>query len=108
MMGDTSVARTSSMPASRAVPRFWSRRVSAEKFSLGMLGALVMVMSAFVLAGFPTTRTFTVFFANSSMAFPWPSKMAAFACNKSLRSMPLPLGLAPTSSAMSASVNAAS
>lgn len=100
-----------------------------------MLGALVMVMSAFVLAGFPTTRTFTVFFANSSMAFPWPSKMAAFACgrglvtvgdtaratnatractvlnptcNKSLRSMPLPLGLAPTSSAMSASVNAAS
>src|SRR5829696_1372123 len=41
--------------ASCAIARLWSRRVSAENRSGGMLGALVFAISALVLAGFPVT-----------------------------------------------------
>jgi hypothetical protein len=43
--------------------RFWSRRVSAVKFCFGIVGAEFYAINAFVLAGFPTTQTLTVFFA---------------------------------------------
>lgn len=39
-----------------------------------------MVMKALVLAGLPTTSTFTSLLAYCSRARPWPSKMAALAC----------------------------
>src|SRR3954466_12123571 len=41
--------------ASWEIARLWSRRVSAEKRSCGMSGALVMAISALVLAGLPVT-----------------------------------------------------
>ena len=43
------------LAASWLIARLWSRRVSAEKRSRGMSGALVIAMSALVLAGLPVT-----------------------------------------------------
>src|SRR6185503_949635 len=43
------------LAASCARDRLWSRRVSAEKRSRGMSGALLMAMRALVLAGLPVT-----------------------------------------------------
>ena len=40
------------------VARFWSSRVSAEKFSFGIDGAQVDAIKAFVFAGLPTTNTY--------------------------------------------------
>src|SRR5262249_3760397 len=45
--------------ASWLIARLWSRRVSAENRSRGMSGALVIAISAFVLAGLPVTPTRT-------------------------------------------------
>jgi len=42
----------------------------AVKFFFGIEGANLDAINAFVLAGFPTTRTFTVFLATLSRADP--------------------------------------
>jgi hypothetical protein len=59
-----------------------------------------------VLAGLPTTSTLTSRLATAFSAAPWAVKIFAFSSSRSLRSMPGPRGLAPTSIAMSASLNA--
>src|SRR5690349_25179618 len=41
--------------ASCEIARLWSRRVNAENRSLGMSGALLIAISALVLAGLPVT-----------------------------------------------------
>ncbi len=51
---------TWSFLARKPLARFWSRRVSAVKFSLGIDGAHACAMSALVLAGLPTTHTCVV------------------------------------------------
>ncbi len=53
---------------------FWSKRVIAEKFSFGKDGAYLAHINAFVLAGLPTTKTLTDFFANLSKASPCKSR----------------------------------
>src|SRR6476620_1833459 len=50
-----SVTGTPSLAASWLIARLWSRRVRAEKRSGGMSGALLIAMSALVLAGLPVT-----------------------------------------------------
>src|SRR5579859_1687320 len=85
--------------------RLWSRRIIALKFFLGMRGALEEAISALVLAGLPTTSTFTFFLAAAFKALPWAEKILAFSVSRSLRSMPGPRGRAPTSKAKSASLN---
>ena len=62
-------------------------------------GALRCAMSALVFAGLPTTSTLTSREALSLSALPWTENMAALASSKSLRSIPGPRGLEPTSSA---------
>lgn len=70
-----------------------------------MLGAKCAVIKAFVLAGFPTTKTLTFLLAYFSNASPYSLKIRALAANKSFLSMPGPLGLAPTNIAMSQPIN---
>ena len=79
--------------------RLWSRRSMAVKFSRGRLGALFMAIQALVLAGLPTTSTFTLRLAALSRALPWAVKIWALAASRSARSMPGPRGRAPTSRA---------
>ena len=64
-------------------------------------------MSAFVLAGFPTTTTRTSSAAPALIAAPCGPKIPAFAASRSARSMPGPRGRAPTSRAMLQPSNAA-
>ncbi len=96
------------MAASWALARFWSSRVMAVNRSGAMLGALFMAMSALVLAGLPTTSTRMSGAALSDRALPWTVKMAPLASSRSLRSMPLLRGRAPTSRATLASPKATS
>ena len=49
----------------------WSNLVIAVKFFLGIDGANLDAINAFVFAGFPTTRTLTDFFATLSKAAPY-------------------------------------
>jgi hypothetical protein len=104
----TAPGLTASRFATCAVARFWSKRVSAVKFSRGMLGAAFIAISAFVFAGLPTTNTFTSRAANALIAAPCTRKMAALRGSRSLRSMPGPRGRAPTNNAMFAPSNARS
>ena len=83
--------------------RLWSRRIMAVNCVGFRLGALFIAISALVLAGLPTTSTFTSRLANSSSARPWGPKILPLASSRSLRSMPGPRGRAPTSSATSTS-----
>jgi hypothetical protein len=78
----------------------------AVKRSAGTSGALRMAMSALVLAGLPTTSTRISSAALSLMALPCTVKMAPLALSRSLRSMPLLRGRAPTSSAQLAPAKA--
>ena len=55
----TSVTGTASLVASWATARLWSRRIIEVKRSRGMSGALFIAIRQFVLAGLPTTSTFT-------------------------------------------------
>ena len=80
--------------------RLWSSRVSAVNRSAGTSRADAAAMSAFVLAGLPTTTTRTSSAAAAPIAAPCGPKMPAFAASRSARSMPGPRGRAPTSSAM--------
>jgi hypothetical protein len=86
--------------------RLWSRRVMAVNRSAGTSGAAAWAISALVLAGLPTTRTRTSSAAWSLMAWPCGLKMPPLAASRSPRSMPLPRGRAPTSSAMLVPSNA--
>ena len=85
--------------ASCAIARLWSRRVMAVKRSRGTSGALVIAISALVLAGLPTTSTCTSSAAPALIASPCGLKMPPLASSRSPRSMPLLRGRAPTSSA---------
>ena len=51
-----SLTLTPVLAASWASARLWSRRVRAENRSRGMSGALLIAISALVLAGLPVTR----------------------------------------------------
>lgn len=70
-----------------------------------MLGAKWLQIMAFVLAGFPTTTTFTFLSAYWFKACPQPLKICPFYPNKSDLSIPGPLGLAPTKIATQHPVN---
>ena len=85
--------------ASWAIARLWSRRVRAEKRSRGMSRALLIVISALVLAGLPVTVIRMSSAAWSLSALPWAVKIAPLASSRSPRSMPLLRGRAPTSRA---------
>ena len=95
----TSSTPTPSFWASWATARFSSRRVIAPKRSAGMSDALLIAMSALVLAGLPTTRTRTSSAAWLESASPWGLKIAPLASSRSARSMPFERGRAPMSSA---------
>ena len=64
-----------------------------------MSGALVIAISALVLAGLPVTPIRTSSAATSLSALPWAVKIAPLASSRSPRSMPWPRGRAPTSRA---------
>src|SRR3954454_963572 len=91
-----SATLTSSFWASCATARFSSSRVMAVNRSLGMSGALLIAMSAFVFAGLPTTRIFTSSAAWALSASPCGLKIAPLASRRSARSMPFVRGRAPT------------
>jgi hypothetical protein len=67
------------------------------KLFFGSDGADFIAMYALVLAGLPTTSTRTPREATASSALPCSMKIFAFSSRRSLRSMPGPRGLAPTS-----------
>ena len=83
-----------------ATARLWSSRVIAVKRSAGTPSALRCAISAFVLAGLPTTSTLMSSAAPAAIASPCGLKMAPLASSRSARSMPFVRGRAPTSSAM--------
>ena len=68
--------------------------------SFGTSGAFAIAISALVLAGLPTTRTFTSSAAPALIASPCGLKMPPLASSRSERSMPGPRGRAPTSRPM--------
>jgi hypothetical protein len=86
----------------------WSSRVIAVKHEGSSDPALLIAMSALVLAGLPTTSTFTSRRAERDSASPWGLKIPPLADNRSERSIPALRGIAPTSRATSASPNAVS
>jgi len=122
----TWVGWTPAFLASWKVNRLWSRRVSAEKFSWGMLLHCDIAINAFVFAGFPTylirntytnknahtswnrkywiilsklkitTTILQSFLADLSKAWPCSTKILPFCISRSPRSMPGPLGTLPT------------
>ena len=94
-----SVTAAPVLAASCEIARLWSRRVSAENRSCGMSGALVIAISALVLAGLPVTPMRTSSAATLLSALPCAVKIAPLAESRSPRSMPGPRGRAPTSSA---------
>src|ERR1700730_13833720 len=65
--------------ASWELARLWSRRVSAENRSFGMSGALLIAISALVLAGLPVTPMRTSSAATSLRALRWAVKIAPLA-----------------------------
>lgn len=83
------------------IARFWSKRLIAVKFSLGIEGACWEATSALVLGGLATTRTLTVFLEYLSSASPCSLNIFAFTYSKSFLSIPGPLGLPPTNTATS-------
>mmetsp|Transcript_33042 Transcript_33042/g.104483 ORF Transcript_33042/g.104483 Transcript_33042/m.104483 type:complete len:204 (+) Transcript_33042:255-866(+) len=97
---------TEALMASWAIARLWSRRVRAEKFSLGMLGAHSAAIKQLVLAGFPTTKTLTVLLATVLSNSPCSLKIPQFFSRRSLRSIPSLRGKAPSMITASAPVKA--
>jgi hypothetical protein len=79
--------------------RLWSRRIIALKRSRGTSGACDIAISAFVLAGLPTTRTCRSLAAWALSACPCGLKMPPLASSRSARSIPARAGRAPTSRA---------
>src|SRR6478609_6644566 len=70
VMWVTALTLVLSLAASWALARLWSSRVSALNRSRGMSGALLMAISALVLAGFPVINTLTSSAALSFSARP--------------------------------------
>ena len=99
---------TSSRVASWLIARLWSRRVIAVNLPGSRSGALFIAITALVLAGLPTTSTFTSLLAERLNASPCGLKMPPFAESRSARSMPALRGIEPTRIATSASPNATS
>mmetsp|Transcript_29100 Transcript_29100/g.73738 ORF Transcript_29100/g.73738 Transcript_29100/m.73738 type:complete len:263 (-) Transcript_29100:230-1018(-) len=97
---------TAHLMATWAMQRLWSRRVRAEKFFLGMLGATSEAMRQLVLAGLPTTSTLTLGEATVFSRSPWTLKMLQFFSRRSLRSMPSLRGKAPSMMTASAPAKA--
>mmetsp|Transcript_7394 Transcript_7394/g.14377 ORF Transcript_7394/g.14377 Transcript_7394/m.14377 type:complete len:261 (+) Transcript_7394:174-956(+) len=97
---------TPHLMATCAMARLWSRRVSAEKFFLGMLGAHSEAMRQLVLAGLPTTSTLTFLEATVLRRSPCCLKMPQFFSRRSLRSMPSLRGKAPSMMTASAPAKA--
>ncbi len=97
-----SLTLTPALRASCVLARLWSSRVMAVKRSRGTSGAFDIAISAFVLAGLPTTRIFTESSAWSLIAWPCGLKMPPLASSRSARSMPFVRGRAPTSRPISA------
>ena len=95
-----SLTRAPVFSASWPTARLWSRRVIAVKRSRGTPSALLMAISAFVLAGLPTTSTRTSSAAWAAIASPCGLKMPPLASSRSARSMPFVRGRAPTRSPM--------
>merc|ERR1712029_776069 len=85
---DTLSFDTFSLPAICACALFWSSLVMQEKFSFGMDGEYLLSMQALVLAGLPTTKTLTLFFANLSIACPCALKIFTLAFRRSFLSFP--------------------
>jgi hypothetical protein len=108
VMRETSVVCAPALAASWAMARLWSRRVMAVNRPGSRSLALLWAIRQFVLAGLPTTRTFTSRLAAAESASPWGLKMPPLALRRSERSMPSLRGMAPTSSATSASPKAVS
>ena len=71
-----------------------------------MSGALFIAIRQLVLAGLPTTSTFTSSAASSFSALPCTVKILPFSESSSARSMPFVRGREPTSSAMLTPSNA--
>src|SRR3546814_206634 len=71
----TSLPWTPALAASWAMARLWSRRIMAVNRLGSRSAALLIAIRAFVLAGLPTTRTFTSRFALRLSASPWGLKM---------------------------------
>ena len=69
------------------------------KRSPGMSGAFDFAIKQLVLAGLPTTSTLMSSAACAFSTSPWGLKMPPLASSRSLRSIPLVRGFAPTSSA---------
>ena len=103
---DTSPTAAPVRAARRATARLWSSRVIAVNCEGSRSGAFFIAMRAFVLAGLPTTSTLTSRAACSLRARPCGPKIRPFSASRSLRSMPLPRGRAPTRRAKRASRNA--
>src|SRR6201999_2147721 len=66
----TSVTLAPVLAARCEIARLWSSRVSAENRSLGMSGALLIAISALVLAGLPVTPMRTSLAATEFSALP--------------------------------------
>src|SRR5450759_906480 len=79
--------------------RLWSRRIMAVNCVGARLGAFFIAISALVLAGLPTTSTFTLRLATALSALPCGTKIAPLASSRSLRSIPAVRGRAPTRTA---------
>jgi hypothetical protein len=86
--------------------RLWSSRIMPVNCSGFRPGAFFIAMRQLVFAGLPTTSTLTLRLATRSSAWPCGPKILPFASSRSFLSMPGPRGRAPTSSAMSTSLNA--
>jgi len=76
------------------------------KFFLEIDGANLEAIIALVIAGFPTTHTFTDFLAYLSKNCPYSLNILALSLSKSALSIPFYLGFAPTNKAISASSKA--
>ena len=72
MTRETSLTATLFLAANWLMARFWSKRVIAVKFLAGIVGAAnLAAIRALVLAGLPTTKTFTLGFEWFLRAVPW-------------------------------------
>ena len=69
-MSEMSATGTASLAASWRSARLWSRRIIAVNRSRGRSGALFMAIRQLVLAGLPTTSTFTSAAATAFSALP--------------------------------------
>lgn len=89
--------------ATAGLARLWSRRVRALKRSLGMSGALLIAIRAFVLAEVTGHQDADVVSGRLVERLAQAVKIAPLALSRSLRSMPALRGMAPTLSTLAPS-----